>query len=437
MAQPGQGKYDTRLNGCAESRARLLTRSRYITPMLRVLTLSSLFPDSTRPNFGVFVERQTLGLAARADVVLTVVAPVGLPPFPLDRRGRHARLARLPLVEDWKGVTVYRPRFGAWPLTAGRWHAAALAHAVTPVLDRLAAGEGFDVIDASFFFPDGVAAVDLGRRYGVPVSIKARGADIHHWGAAPATAHQVRAAGQAADGMLAVSAAMRDDMIDLGLPGDRIRVHYTGVDRQRFVRGDRAAQKAALGIAGPMVLSLGALIPRKGHDIVLGAVAMLPGVTLVVAGTGPDRARLAALAVRLGVADRVRFLGDVAHAALPAIIGAADVMALASASEGLANAWVEALACGTPIVVTDAGGAREVVRSPHVGRVALRDTIAFAAAIADLLADPPSSDAVQAEAERFTWEANRDSLFDHLAALVADYSANRVERGDDPAPLAA
>ena len=405
--------------------------------MLRVLTLSSLFPDATRPNFGVFVERQTLGLAARPDVALTVSAPVGLPPVPLDRRGRHARLASLPRVEGWKGVTVHRPRFRAWPLTAGRWHAAALARAVTPVLDRLAAGEGFDVIDASFFFPDGVAAVALGRRYGVPVSIKARGADIHHWGTAPATAAQVRAAGQAADGLLAVSAAMRSDMTDLALPGDRIRVHHTGVDHDRFVVGDRAAQKTALGITGPLVLSLGALIPRKGHDIVISAVATLPGVTLAIAGTGPDRAKLEALAVRLGVADRVRFLGDVAHAALPAIIGAADVMALASASEGLANAWVEALACGTPIVITDAGGAREVVRSPDVGRVALRDSVAFAAAIADLLADPPSPDAVQAGAAGFTWEANRDSLFDHLCALVAGYSADRVERGDDRSPFTA
>ncbi|KQM67941.1 glycoside hydrolase [Sphingomonas sp. Leaf17] len=395
--------------------------------MLRVLTLSSLFPDATRRNFGVFVEQQTVGLAARDDVALTVVAPVGLPPFPFDRRGRHARLAALPLVEDWKGVTVHRPRFRAWPLTAGRWYAAALARAVTPVLDGLAAGEGFDVIDASFFFPDGVAAAALGRRYGVPVSIKARGADIHHWGTAPATAHQVRAAGRAADGLLAVSAAMRDDMIALGLPGDRIRVHHTGVDHDRFVAGDRAAQKAALGVTGPLVLSLGALIPRKGHDIVMTAIATLPGVTLVIAGTGPDRAALETLAVGLGVAERVRFLGDVAHAALPAIIGAADVMALASASEGLANAWVEALACGTPIVITDAGGAREVVRSPATGRVAMRDPIAFAAAIADLLADPPATDAVRAGAAGFTWEANRDSLFDHLSGLVAGYSAEPVQ----------
>jgi teichuronic acid biosynthesis glycosyltransferase TuaC len=167
--------------------------------MLRILTLSTLFPDATRPNFGVFVERQALGLAAHPGVFLRVVAPVGLPPWPLTQTTRYREVAAVPLVETWKGLAVHRPRFTAMPLTWGRRFAPALTRAVIPLLDRLWDEAPFDVIDASFFFPDGPAAVALGRRYGVPVSIKARGADIHHWGHAPATARQVRDAALAAD----------------------------------------------------------------------------------------------------------------------------------------------------------------------------------------------------------------------------------------------
>lgn len=385
--------------------------------MLRVLTLATLFPDATRPNFGVFVERQTLGLAAHPDVDLRVVAPLGVPPWPMTALPRYAPLAALPRHEVWKGLSVLRPRFANLPGTGGRWHAAMLARQLKPLLAKLRRDFPFDVIDAEFFYPDGPAAVALGRHFGVPVSVKARGADIHHWGQG-STARQVLAAGRAADGLLAVSAAMRDDMAALGMAADRIKVHHTGVDLARFAPADRAAAKAALGVVGPLVVSLGALIDRKGHGLVIDAVASLPGVTLLIAGEGRDRPQLARQIALLGVGDRVRLLGAIPHADLPALLAAADVMALASASEGLANAWVEALACGTPIVITGAGGASEVVTDPAYGRIVPRTAADFARAIGDLLANPPDPAKVRQGDGRFTWEANTAALYAHLHSLA-------------------
>lgn len=384
--------------------------------MLRVLMLSSLFPDVTRPNFGVFVERQAIGLAARPAVDLRVLSPIGVPPWPLSRHPHYRALADVPQRERWKGLEVLRPRFTVWPATQGRFHVAALVRALVPVVDAVREDFAFDVIDASFFFPDGPAAVRLGARYGVPVSIKARGADIHFWGRQGATAGQVLSAGRQADGLLAVSAAMRADMIALGMPGDRIRVHHTGVDLDRFAPVGRRAAKARLGISGPLVISVGALIPRKGHDIVVDAISRVPGATLLIAGEGPERPALEALIARTGA--QARLLGAVPHAELPALIAAADVMALASASEGLANAWVEALACGTPVVITDAGGAHEVVTSHDAGRVVRRDAADFAEAIAALIATPPDAEATRGHALGFTWETNAAALHDHLAGLV-------------------
>jgi teichuronic acid biosynthesis glycosyltransferase TuaC len=387
--------------------------------MLRVLTLSTLFPDVTRPNFGVFVERQTIGLAARSDVDLRLVAPVGLPPWPLRTLSHHAPLASLPERETWKGIETRRPRFITIPGTGGRYHVGALVRRLLPLLTEIRRDFAFDVIDAEFFFPDGPAAVALGRHFGVPVSIKARGADIHHWGHSPQTARQVMAAGQGADGLLAVSEAMKADMVAIGVPAEHIRVHHTGVDLGRFAPRERGAVKAAYGVTGPLVVSLGALIPRKGHDIAIDAVASLPGVTLLVVGEGPERAALQAKIDSLGLGERAKLFGSIPHGDLPALLAAADVMALASASEGLANAWVEALACGTPIVITTAGGAAEVVTGPAYGRIAERDARAFAQAIGDLLAHPPEQADVRRGAERFTWEANSAALYDHLAGLVA------------------
>ena len=240
-----------------------------------------------------------------------------------------------------------------------------------------------------------------------------------------AAAAQVRAAGLAADGLLAVSAAMRMDMAKIGLPLEKIGLHYTGVDLDRFKPLDRSAAKDVFGIKGPLVICVGALIDRKGHEIVVEALARLPGVSLLIAGEGPARGAIDAAVDRAGLGDRVRLLGAVPHADLPRLLAAADVMALASESEGLANAWVEALACGTPIVITEAGGAREVVTDPAAGRVVPRTPAAFAEAIAELLQDPPAPEATRSLATRFTWSANAAGLRAHLQQLVAKHRARR------------
>ena len=391
--------------------------------MLRVLTLSTLFPDATRPTFGGFVARQTLGLAAHPDVALQVVAPIGLPPWPLSRHPRYAAHTALPLRETWgeggQGVTVHRPRFPILPAIGGRFSPRLMARALLPLLRGIRRDFAFDVIDAEFFFPDGPAAVALGRALGVPVSIKARGSDIHMWGGMAGCRAQIVAAGQAAAGMLAVSGPLRDDMIALGMTGDRIRVHHTGVDRALFHPIDRAAAKAALGVAGPLLVSIGYLIERKGQRLAIEALPAIPGATLLIVGQGPAKAELEAKIAALGLGDRVRMLGPLPHGDLPALLGAADAMVLPSSSEGLANVWVEALACGTPVITADVGGAREVVNRPAAGRLVALDPAAITAAANDLLRDPPAVDDVVAAVAGFTWEANREALYAHLRGVVS------------------
>jgi teichuronic acid biosynthesis glycosyltransferase TuaC len=385
--------------------------------MLRILTLATLFPDSTRPAFGIFVERQTRALAVLPDIQLKLIAPLAMPPFPLSLHPHYAHRAALPLREDWHGLDVLRPRFRHMPGLVGRLGPQALVKALRPVLRQLRHEFPFDLIDAQFFFPDGPAAVQLAREFGVPVSIKARGADIHHWGQVRGAAGAIRAAAMSADGLLAVSAALKNDMLALGLPAEKIRVHYTGVDLARFTLIDRADARLVLGLEGPLVVTAGHLIARKGQALVIEAITQLPEVQLILVGDGPDRPKLERLIAQLGVSDRVRLLGNQPHDALPLILGAADVMALPSSSEGLANVWVEALACGTPLVISDAGGAREVVKSPAAGRIVDRSSTAIAAAIAALLRDPPDRLAIRAAAEPFTWAANAQALRAHLIGL--------------------
>lgn len=380
--------------------------------MLRVLTLATLFPNAHRPVLGVFVERQTLGLAARPGVEVEVVAPIGLPVWPLSRHPHYAPLAALPREERWKGLAVHRPHYRVWPRIGHARTARDMADALLPLLREIRERFPFDVIDAEFFWPDGPAAMRLSGQLGVPFSVKARGSDIHLWGKRPGISAQIVEAGRRAGGLLAVSAALKRDMVAMGMPERSIRVHHTGVDLDRFRPIERGP--------GVTLVCVGALIERKGQGIAIEALARLAvaDAELVLVGDGPDRAALEAQARALGVADRVRFLGSRPHEELPALLASARVMVLPTASEGLANAWVESLACGTPVVTCDVGGAREIVDRPAAGRLVERTSAAVAAGIAEVLASPPSQAEARAAAERFSWDSNAAALEAHLAGLA-------------------
>jgi hypothetical protein len=129
--------------------------------MLRVQTLATLFPNGLRPTLGVFVERQTQALAARDNVEVRVVAPVGLPAWPLSLHPHYAPLRRLPAAEERNGLRVHRPRYRVWPGIGAAGTARHMADALLPVLRRIREEFPFDVIDAEFFWPDGPAAALL------------------------------------------------------------------------------------------------------------------------------------------------------------------------------------------------------------------------------------------------------------------------------------
>jgi teichuronic acid biosynthesis glycosyltransferase TuaC len=377
---------------------------------LRVLTVSTLFPNGAAPNFGIFVERQTAELASRPETGVSVINPIGMPPWPLNRLSRYKPLTALPEREEWHGLDIYRPRFVLIPRIGGARNPQRIADAVLPLAEELHRQIPFDLIDAEFFYPDGPAAMRLAAKLDIPFTIKARGADIHHWGSDPKCLAQILQAADKASALLAVSEALRQDMIALGMDGDKISVHYTGLDQERFLPIDRSAAKRALGASGPLFITTGALIRRKNQDLVIRALADIPGAELMLAGQGEEEQNYRALATQLGVADRVRFLGSVPHDELAQLTAAADIAILVSRSEGLANAWVEALACGTPVIISDAGGARELLTSPEAGRIVDQSAEAIVEAAKAILADPPEQAVVRSSVSRFSWQNNGDQL---------------------------
>jgi glycosyltransferase involved in cell wall biosynthesis len=280
-----------------------------------------------------------------------------------------------------------------------------LAHAVRPVLERILRSYPFDLIDAHYFYPDGVAAAMLGRHLGKPVVITARGTDVNLIPRYRLPRAMIRWAARRAAGIITVARALKDDLIRVGVPGEGIEVLRNGVDLQLFRPIEREATRRKLGFSRATLVSVGHLIPRKAHDLVIQALPRLPETDLVVIGDGPERAALDALARQSGVGDRVRFVGAVAQDELRDYYGAADVLVLASSREGWANVLLESMACGTPVVASRAGGSPEVVSAAEAGvLMEERTPQAVAEGVQRLLARYPDRTETRRYAEKFSWE---------------------------------
>jgi len=396
--------------------------------MMKLLTFSSLFPNREMPSHGIFVENRLRHLVEHGRVEAQVVAPVPWFPFSSARFGRYATYARVPARETRFGLDVRHPRYLVAPRIGMNFTPLTMALAARPTVAAIrASGFDFDAIDAHYFYPDGVAAALLARWFDRPLVITARGSDVTELPAHAGPRRMIRWAAREASAIVTVCTALKTRLALLGADAGKIDVLRNGVDLRGFTPVDRDAAREALSLPkqGQVVASVGHLIPRKGHELVIEALATLPDATLLIAGSGPEGPALARLAERLGVSARVRFLGQLAHQRLPSVYAASDALVLASSNEGWANVLLEAMACGTPVVATDVGGSREVVDAPEAGvLVRERDTRHIADALRGLLAALPDRAATRRYAERFSWDETTRGQERLFASLLARPAAN-------------
>jgi glycosyltransferase involved in cell wall biosynthesis len=397
---------------------------------IRSLLFSTLYPSAERPVHGIFVETRLRELLKTGEVETRVVAPVPWFPSRHPRFGEHAAMARTARREQRHGIEVRHPRYPLIPKVGMTTAPFLLAAAARPAL-QAAIDEGFDfdLIDAHYYYPDGVAAALLARHFGKPLCITARGTDLNLIPQHAVPRALIRWAARRADASIGVCAALMDVLRGWpGIDASRLHVMRNGVDLQRFSPQPPAAMKALLAERGmlgaPLLMSVGHLIERKGHHVAIEALAELrrQGLPagLVILGEGPERAALQGLAARLGVAEAVHLPGALPNTELAAWYSAADLLLLASSREGWANVLLEAMACGTPVVATRIWGTPEVVAGPVAGRlVDERTGVAFAQAIQDLLAAAPDRAAVRAYAEGFSWDATSQAQLALFRGLVA------------------
>jgi glycosyltransferase involved in cell wall biosynthesis len=371
---------------------------------IRLLVFTSLYPNVVQPRHGIFVEERLRHLIDSGRVSATVVAPVPWFPFRHPRFGRYAQFARIPVRERRHGITILHPRYPVIPKIGMNVAPMLMYRALLPVLRRLVVAGDFGLIDAHYFYPDGAAAVKLGAAIGRPVVITARGSDLNVIAAHHSARRQIELAAANAAAVVTVSESLKRRAQELGIQTNKLSVLRNGVDLDSFRLLDRCTTRTHLGLTGTVWLVVGNLVEPKGVHLTLAALAEVVDAVLIVAGDGPEMARLRELAHALGVDKRVRFLGSVPHTQLVEYYNAADALFLASSREGMPNVVLEALACGTPVVATPFDSAAELLTVPDAGEIAgARTADAIVAAWRRLDHRRPARAATRRHAESLGW----------------------------------
>ncbi len=375
---------------------------------MRVLVFSSLFPSPVRPRHGIMVETRLRNLLRDCPIDARVVAPV--PWFPSTHRlfGAYADMAATPRRGTREyGVQVSYPRYLMVPRLGMRLQPQSMARGALGDIDALMRGGWTpDIIDAHYFYPDGVAAALLANRLRIPFVVTARGTDVNVLGRMPATAERIVRAARSAAGVIAVSPKLKESLVALGVEPSKITVLRNGVDLDVFAPAERAAARQRFGLSNArhVAACVGNFLPEKGQALAIESLAHLAEVHLLLVGDGPTRSALAALARRLGVENRVRFIPTLPQIELRHVYSCIDALLLPSLREGWPSVVLESLACGTPVVATDVGAVGEMLTDQTVGRIVHgRAPADFAAAVMEVLLARTERDEIRRHAAQFDW----------------------------------
>ncbi len=372
---------------------------------MRVLALTKIFPNRGNPNAVPHIRRQCEALARHCELQVWATIP-WFPAASLLKRLRYSNdnISQIPSNDQLFGLAVSHPRFPYVPRLAALT-AASYALSVAGPLRRYRTQ--FDVILATFAYPDGVAATALGQLLGIPTVIQVIGSDIDVVAQKAAIRPQVGWAFRHGAGVIAVSSALAEKCIRLGAKSDSTKVIITGVDREAFRPRNREAARRALGLPvdGKLILYVGWLAEHKGASDALRAFERIrngEGVRLAYVGDGPLLGRLRQ---RAAEGRDVIVTGSLDGAKVSHWLSACDLLTLPSYHEGTPNVVLEAISSGRPVVATRVGGIPDVCSSPIYGEVVTPGSIPeLARAYERVLAKPHVPDEIAACPSLCSWD---------------------------------
>jgi len=385
---------------------------------MNILTITTLYPNEKQFRHGVFIETRLRHLVETGKIKAKVIAPVPWFPFKSERFKQYSVYADIPRVEQRNGLDIYHPRYLVIPKIGMLMTPFFMAISIYREIKQLQKKQVFDLIDAHYFYPDGVAVALANKWLKIPFIISARGTDINLIPEYRLPRKMILWAANKAQASVTVCKALKDSMVEMGAEEKKIYVYRNGVDLELFRLLDKQQCREKFQLSKKTLVSVGHLIERKGHHLVIEAMQLLPDYQLLIVGDGEEEKYLKTLVETLCLTEQVSFLGEKKQQDLTEIYNAADAMILASSREGWANVLLESMACGTPVVATDIWGTPEVVQSSDAGVLVKRTSESIAQGVDNLFEHYPLRTNTRKYAEQFSWDSTTQGLL-KLFKIVA------------------
>ena len=396
---------------------------------MKVLVFTTLFPNNIWSDHGIFVKERMTRFARLAGCQVKVVAPVPyFPPLKIGHRWRFSQVHKHEVVD---GIDVFHPRYFMIPKIGMVFHGLFMFLSIFLYVKKVQRTYDFDVIDAHYVYPDGFAAVLLGKWLKKPVAVSARGTDINLFTKFPLILRLINYTLRRSHKIIAVCQALKDAMIELGIPEEKISVVPNGVDIAKFYAIPKQDARKELGIPPEktVILSVGSLIPRKGFDLLISALEILiserreTNLYAVIIGEGSFRQELEIMISAKNLSEYVKLVDKVPHRKLYVWYNAADLFCLLSSREGWPNVVMEALACETPVMATEVWGIPEIITCDDLGLLTKRDEQEIAKNISAALRRTWQSDKIRRYIRKNTWDKTAISVLDVLQSILKSKNA--------------
>ena len=385
---------------------------------MKVLFLSNLYPNLLEPTRAVYNKQKIDYLKKYCEI--TVVAPVFWFPFKSLFLGTTGNI---PFKETIDGLVVYHPKIFYIPklfrIAYGFFYYLSIRSLMKDLFDKI----DFDVIYSSWLYPDSFAAMKLAEVYHKPLQVEALGSDINIHCKSILRRRLIIGILKKACNIVVISEDLKEKLVRLKIPLEKIRVIYIGVDHTKFypIEKNEARKRLGLPEKEKIILFIGNLIKIKGIGYLLEAFKLLKDsdIKFYIIGKGNLENSLQKMIGRLGLQNKVVMLGSCAHELVPLWMNASELVCVPSIMEGQPNVILEALACGIPVVASRLGGIPELVTDKKQGILTQpADAVSLKSALAEALSSTWDRGYISKSVTSFSWEDNAAKRFEFLKFCV-------------------